>query len=323
MTSKHVDIHQIITDKIITTIEAGAGEFIMPWHRRTGGLKPLNVSTGNFYSGVNILALWVEAQANGYSSNVWGTYRQWAEKGAQVKKGAKSSYVVFYKQIAIRTEEEEDELLRPMARATPVFNADQVENWSDPETATLPVKDAVHTLEDVDAFIVATGAKIEHGGGRACYSPGSDTIFLPDRSSFIGSPTSTPTQAYFSTLSHELTHWTGAKARCDRDLTHRFGTHAYAMEELVAELGAAFLCAELGISAEPRQDHAQYIASWLQVLKKDKRAVFSAAGAASKAVSFLKALHSLRPRGSITEAYPIHAPGVQSARHSFPATDSR
>lgn len=244
--------------------------------------------TGNFYHGVNILALWVEGQANGYSSNIWGTYRQWSERGAQVRKGAKSAHVVFYKQVAIRADENDDEPLRPVARATPVFNADQVDNWSGSEPLTPAGAEPVDTLHDVDALICATGARIKHGGDHAFYRPSTDTIHMPARAAFIGSPTSSPTTAYFSTLFHELTHWTGSTNRCDRDLSTRFGSHAYAMEEMVAELGAAFLCAELGVSLEPRSDHAQYIASWLLVLKSDKRAVFTAASAASKAVNLLR-----------------------------------
>jgi antirestriction protein ArdC len=287
MLTKTLDIHQTITDKIVAAVEVGAGDFVMPWHRKKGGLKPRNVLTDNFYQGVNILALWVEAQSNGYSSNLWGTYRQWSEKGAQVRKGAKSSYVVFYKQVAIQTDDD-DEQLRPMARATPVFNADQVDGWADPAPNAPHDADPVNTLPDVDTFISSTGARIVHGGEQACYHLSIDTIHMPDRSRFIGSPTSSPTETYYSTLCHELIHWTSDKGRCARDLSRRFGSQAYAIEELIAELGAAFLCAELGISSEPRPDHAQYIGSWLKVLKNDKRAVFAAASAAVKATRFLR-----------------------------------
>jgi antirestriction protein ArdC len=283
------DIHQAITDKIIAAIEAGVGDFIMPWHRQKGGSKPKNVLTGNFYRGINILALWVEAQANGYSSNLWGTYRQWSEKGAQVRKGAKASCSVFYKQISIPSEEGAEEL-RPVIRATPVFNADQVDNWSDGEASAVPEADPFAPLPHIEMFIAATAAKVVHSGGLACYNPSTDAVHMPDRKRFIGTPTSTPTQAYYSTLSHELVHWTGAKHRCDRELTQRFGTNAYAMEELIAELGAAYLCSDLCLTAEPRPDHAQYIASWLQVLRHDKRAIFTAASSANRAVEFLQAL---------------------------------
>lgn len=287
MTKGHFDIHQTITDKIVAAIEAGAGDFVMPWHRKKGGFKPKNVLSGNHYQGINILALWIEAQGNGFSSNVWGTYRQWAEKGAQVKKGAKASHVVFYKEIAIEAEQEDEERTRLFARATPVFNADQVDGWVDPEPAVIGPVALVDALPEADTFIAAIGARIAHGGSRAFFSPSTDAIQLPERAAFTGSPTSSPTETYYSTLCHELTHWTGVKTRCDRDLSGRFGSQAYAMEELVAELGAAFLSADLGIASEPRADHAQYLANWLQVLKNDKRAVFTAASAASKAAAFL------------------------------------
>lgn len=291
MTKSQFDIHQTITNKIIAAIEAGAGEFIMPWHRTKSGLKPRNVLTGNPYQGINILALWVEAQGSGFSSNLWGTYRQWAEKGAQVKKGAKASHVVFYKEIAVDTDDEaENERTRLFARATPVFNADQVDGWTDPDPVPVAAE-PVAVLRVAEQFIAATGARIVHGGSRAFYSPSTDVIQIPERSAFTGSPTSSPSEAYYSTLCHELTHWSGAKGRCDRDLTGRFGSQAYAMEELVAELGAAFLSTELGVSTEPRADHAHYLANWLQVLKNDKRAIFTAASAASKATAFLQGLN--------------------------------
>jgi antirestriction protein ArdC len=139
----------------------------------------------------------------------------------------------------------------------------------------------------VDAFIAATGAVIRHGGGRACYIPATDEIRMPERAAFTGSATSSAEESYYATLLHELTHWTGPVHRCGRDLSGRFGSDAYAMEELIAELGSAFLCGELGIAAVPRSDHAQYLAHWLAVLKADKRAIFTAASKASEAIGFL------------------------------------
>ncbi|MBH5372266.1 hypothetical protein HZZ16_30020 [Bradyrhizobium sp. CNPSo 4016] len=177
---------------------------------------------------------------------------------------------------------EDERKSRLFARATPVFNADQVDG---PEEA--PIAAPVDELGDVDAFIARTEAKIVHGGNRACFIPKLDEIHMPPREAFMGSATSSPTEAYYSTLLHELTHWTGPAHRCDRDLSGRFGSQAYAMEELVAELGAAFLCAELGIAVEPRADHAQYLAHWLKVLTADKRAIFTAASKAGEAVAFL------------------------------------
>ena len=152
-----------------------------------------------------------------------------------------------------------------------------------------PVGDCpeIEPIDAAEAFVRATGAAIAHGGTRAYYRPSTDTIQLPDRTAFVGTATSTAQESYYSTLLHELTHWTSPEQRCNRTLGKRFGDDAYAMEELVAELGAAFLCAELGITMEARLDHAQYLASWLSVLKADKKAIFTAASGASKAVEFL------------------------------------
>lgn len=287
MSKERFDLHQHITDRILTAIEAGAGKWQMPWHRGSGSRHPVNVASGNKYRGINVLALWIEAQANGYSSHEWGTFRQWMAKGASVRKGAKASYVVFYKQLDLAESADAEQTQgeskpRLIARATPVFNADQVDI-----PATEAAEIAVAEIGAVDAFVQATGAVVREGGARACYAPSSDEIRMPQRSAFTGSATSSATEAYYATLLHELTHWTAPAHRCGRDLSGRFGTEAYAMEELVAELGAAFLCADLGISVEPRADHAQYLTHWLQVLKSDKRAIFTAASKAAEAVAFL------------------------------------
>ena len=234
---------------------------------------------------MNIVALWAASQANGFSSGIWGTYRQWSEAGAQVRKGEKSSYVVFYKELEFaRAEDAADPETRLFARATPVFAAEQVDGFNAQPTSD---RSEIEPIDAAEAFVRATGAAIAHGGNRAFYRPSTDSIQLPDRTAFVGTATSTAQESYYSTLLHELTHWTSPEQRCKRTLGKRFGDSAYAMEELVAELGAAFLCAELGIALEPRFDHAQYLASWLSVLKADKKALFTAASAASKAVEFL------------------------------------
>lgn len=231
MSKNRFDIHQHLTDRIVAAIEAGAGRWQMPWHCGSGGRHPVNVGSGNAYRGINVLALWVEAQVNGFRSHLWGTYRQWRGKGATVRKGQKASYVVFYKQIDVEDalDPESESLKRVFARATPVFNADQVDGL--PKVAAAQ---PVETLQDVDAFIVRTGAKVLHGGTRACFIPKLDEIHMPVRESFFGSASSTSTEAYYSTLLHELTHWTAMPQRCDRDLSGRFGSDAYVMEELVA-----------------------------------------------------------------------------------------
>lgn len=289
MKTERFDIHQHITNQIVSAIEQGAGEFRLPWHRSAGNImRPVNIASKAAYRGVNILTLWATADEKAYSSGTWGTYKQWAEAGAQVRKGEKAAYVVFYKEITVAAEDSDEAETRLFARATPVFAAEQVDGYQ------APILDApatvIQPIAQAEAFVAATGATIAHGGGRAFYRPSTDSIQLPPREAFIGSPTSTPAEAYYSTLLHELTHWTSAEARCNRQLGKRFGDDAYAMEELVAELGAAFLCADLGITDEPRRDHAQYLDSWLTVMKADKKAIFSAASKASQAVAFLTAL---------------------------------
>ena len=292
MSPDRFDIHQHITDQIITAIERGAGEFRLPWHSQGSIMCPTNIASKKHYRGVNIVALWAASFHRGYTSATWGTYKQWAEAGAQVRKGEKSSYVVFYKELEYASAEDGQDgqdgetETRLFARATPVFSAEQVDGYAAP---ILPAGEPVEPIAAADAFVKATGAVIHHGGSRAYYRPSTDEIQLPHVGDFIGTATSTAQEAYYSTLLHELTHWTSHAGRCDRQLGKRFGDDAYAMEELIAELGAAFLCAELGITVEPRDDHAQYLASWLSVLKADKKAIFTAASKASAAATWLKA----------------------------------
>lgn len=290
MTKERFDIHQHITDQIVSAIERGAGEFRLPWHRTAGNIiRPVNIASKKAYRGINVVALWAYAEASGYTSGTWGTYRQWAEAGAQVRKGEKAAYVVFYKEFEVASEVGDAESeTRLFARSTPVFAAEQVDGYEPPviETPAVPMT----PIEQAEAFVARTGAQIAHGGTRAFYCPSTDSIQLPPREAFIGSPTSTPAESYYSTLLHELTHWTSAESRCNRQLGKRFGDDAYAMEELVAELGAAFLCADLRITDEPRADHAQYLASWLSVMKADKKAIFTAASKASEAAAYLAGL---------------------------------
>ena len=229
------------------------------------------------------------AQAAGYTSGLWGTYRQWSEAGAQVQRGEKAAFVVFYKELEFAgSEEGEDETVtRLMARATPVFAAEQVDGYQRPVVQT-PAPAVIPSCTQAEALITASGAIVAHGGTQAFYQPSTDRIRMPPREVFIGSPTRTAGEAYYATLLHELTHWTAPAHRCDRQLGKRFGDQAYAMEELVAELGAAFLCAELSITDAPRVDHAQYLSTWLSVLKADKKAIFTAASKASAAADYLQ-----------------------------------
>ena len=249
----------------MSAIERGAGDFRLPWHRATGNImRPVNIASKKAYRGVNVVALWAYAEEFGYSSGTWGTYKQWSEAGAQVRKGEKAAFVVFYKELEFAVDPETGDAetaTRLFARATPVFAAEQLDGYQATVSAALPAT-VITPIGQADAFVAATRAPIHHGGTRAFYRPSTDSIQLPPREAFVGTDTSTPAKSYYATLCHELIHWSSHEARCHRQLGKRFGDQAYAMEELVAELGAAFLCADLHIADEPRADHAQYLASW-------------------------------------------------------------
>lgn len=291
------DVHQHITDQIVTAMEAGASQWQMPWHRSAPALtRPKNIASGNAYRGINILSLWVAAEAKDFSCGLWGTYKQWHEKGAQVRKGEKSTVIVFYRELERPRDDDPSETETVLfARASRVFNAAQVDGFTLPEGEAMPTEDRIKPIAAAEAFVAATGARITIGGERAFYRPSEDMIGMPDRPRFTGTDTLSPTEGWYGTLLHELTHWSGATHRLDRQLSARFGDDAYAMEELIAELGAAFLCAELGIAATPRPDHAAYLAGWLKVLKADKKAVFTAASAASRAADYLGSLSAAEP----------------------------
>jgi antirestriction protein ArdC len=283
------DIYSEITNQLIAAIEADPGNPSLPWRRASGPLfMPVNALTKNAYNGVNIVSLWVAAEVRRYASPVWATYRQWQELGAQVRKDEKSSLVIFYKEFETDPDPDvaDDDGKRRVARASCVFNAAQVDGYVAPD-APEPLG-PIERIKAADGFVLATGARIEHGGDRAYYVPSTDRIQMPDENLFCGSTTMTREEGYYATLIHELTHWSGAKHRLNRDFGTRFGEEAYAAEELVAEIGAAFLCTELGITQDTRPDHAQYLANWLKLLKNDSRAIFAAAAKASEAATYLK-----------------------------------
>ena len=282
------DIYQSVTNEIIQAIEAGqtADKFQMPW---TGyNSIPMSADSQKSYRGVNIPMLWVHQLKGGYKSGLWGTYKQWLEKGAQVRKGEKGSHIVFWKTLDIAAKDDNEEAeTRMFARWSVVFNADQVDGFT--------ISEAKHegeaaNITAADEFVIGSGAVIKPGQDRAFYHKTEDYIGIPDMSRFHDTKTSSATEAYYSTLLHELTHWTGANHRLERAKGKRFGDHDYAFEELVAELGSAMLCATLGITGSTRADHAQYIDGWLKALRDDKRFIFSAASQAQKAVDYLASL---------------------------------
>ncbi|MEE9395271.1 MAG: zincin-like metallopeptidase domain-containing protein [Planctomycetota bacterium] len=277
------DLYEQVTNTIVAELEAGTLPWLKPWDG-TGcadGLMPYNAASRRAYTGVNVLTLWC---AERFPTNGWLTYRQAQEHGGQVRKGEKGSMIIY---IGQSTKEEEDgngdtrkRSFRFLKRST-VFNVAQCDGL--PERMTKlpdPLPEPVR-IANAEALIEAAGAALSHGGQRAFYSPSEDRIQLPVPQSFR-SP-----EHYYAVAFHEHGHWTGHKARCARDLSGRFGDRAYAAEELIAELTAAFLCAELGIEGDIR--HASYIESWISLLKNDSRAIFTAASAASKAARFLTA----------------------------------
>jgi antirestriction protein ArdC len=280
------DVYARVTSQIVNAIEQGVGNWRMPWH--TSGrfaFSPVNITSKKPYRGINTVCLWAAAEAKGYESGEWGTYKQWQERGAQVRKGEKSTTVVFWKFANSSGETQEDgeehatsssRLL--FTRGYSVFNAAQVDGYipkADPDT---PIE---QRIESAESFFGRINARVIHQGNRAFYSPDSDTITLPPFAAFF-----TPLD-YYGTRAHETGHWTSKAGRCNRELGKRFGDNAYSVEELVAELTAAFTCAYLGLSTEPRPDHAAYINSWLRVLKADKRAIFTAASKAQQAADYL------------------------------------
>jgi antirestriction protein ArdC len=284
------DVHSQIANHIIAAIET-AGEFQRPWITKSGGsfARPVNIASKRPYNGINILNLWIAALSKDYPSNTWGTYRQWQQVGCQIQRGEKSSLVVFY-----QDRPSEDETAKHfVARASWVFNAAQVDGF-EPQVEELPDMPLFTPVARAEAFATHTGARIEEVGDQACFVPSLDLIRMPERCRFIDTATTLASEAFYGTLCHELVHWSGVRARLDRDLSGRFGDQAYAMEELVAELGAAFLCSDLGLATVPRDDHACYIKSWLTVLKQDKKAIFTAASKASQAANWLMDLTEQR-----------------------------
>jgi antirestriction protein ArdC len=294
--SPRVDVYTRVTERIVADLEQGVRPWLKPWqasHAEGRIALPLR-HNGKPYRGVNVLLLWGEAMAKGYTASTWMTYKQAAELGAQVRKGEHGSLVVYADRIT-RTETsdsgEETEREIPFMKAYTVFNVEQIDGlpaqYQPALALPLPAEQRHAAAEQ---FIAQTGASIRHGGNRAFYAPVQDFIQLPPFPAFKDA------ESYYGTALHELTHWTGHTSRCARafEKSHRFGSEGYAFEELVAELGAAFLCAQLGITPELRDDHAAYLAHWLGVLKQDKRAIFSAAAHAQRAADFLFALQAQR-----------------------------
>jgi len=283
------NIYTRITNQIVSHLEKGVRPWVRPWNAEHAAgriTRPLR-HNGKPYSGINVLSLWASAMAQNFTAPIWMTFKQASELDAHIRKDQKGSLVVYADSITRKETDEKtgDEVDReiPFLKGYTVFNVEQVEGLPEVYYAkAAPTLDPVTRIDHAEKFFAALGATIRHGGNRAFYNIAADAIQMPPFESFQDA------DSYYATLAHECTHWTGSKARLDRDFGgHRFGSEGYAVEELVAELGAAFLCADLGLALEPREDHASYIATWLKVLAADNRAVFTAAAHAQRAAEFI------------------------------------
>lgn len=289
--SSRPDVYRRITQIILDQLEAGVRPWTRPWAGGAAAGRPLR-HDGTPYRGVNVLLLWSQAAERGYDSPTWMTFRQALALGGAVRKGERGAPVVYAHvpetpgaEPDAEAEPEGPTRRRAFLKAYTVFNVAQIEGLPERYAPLPPASvnpDA--RVAEADAWVERVGATVRHGGSQAFYAPGPDIVQMPDFDRFVDA------HGYYATLVHELVHWTRHPSRLDRDLgARRFGDAGYAREELVAEIGAAFLCADLGLALEPREDHAAYIADWIEVLKDDRRFIVSAAAHAQRAADHLHA----------------------------------
>ncbi len=286
---KRGDLHQLVTDTIIRQLEAGVVPWQRPWTGEDYKLPgmPLNVFNKKHYRGINIVLLWGASIEKHYASDEWGTLKQWNDQKEYIRKGEQHTKIFFYQ---MKEKEVDGEIVkRPVLKYFRVFNRCQLQSYQPASVAPYSYDGTllVEKAEQIETFVENTHVMIEHGGSEAYYNRTLDYIQMPEPGQFTRSTTCTATEGYYATLLHELTHWTGAPKRLDRTKGKKFGDQNYANEELVAELGAAFLCAGFDITTADKGNHASYIDHWLQVLKNDKYCVIRAAAQASKAVDYL------------------------------------
>lgn len=275
------DAFQEITDKLIAKIEGGAATWEMPW-LNMGGM-PVNASTNRMYTGVNALNLW----ASGREQQHWATYKQWVKLGAQVRKGERGEVIlvpIAGKKTVENDAGDEEHMHFTYFRAAAVFNATQVDGY---ECPTVDKADETELVAELERIVDGSDVKIVHGSNAASYNPTLDEVHMPSRKAFVATGSTTATESYYGTLIHELVHATGHKSRLGRELTARFGSESYAMEELIAELGSAFVANQTGLILTPTSNNVAYVQSWLKVLRNDKRAIQVAASQATKAAAWL------------------------------------
>ena len=284
------DLYAEVSTRIVAELEQGAAPWIKPWSTTAGMNTPCNAATNRPYSGCNVVLLWMAANA-GYRTPRYLTFKQALELGGNVRKGQHGYTVFFVKQLQVRDKDSDDgdTKIVPIMRAYTVFNVDQCEGLPDRVLTLGEVKVRNPDERDatIDEFLGSSGVEIREGAGEAYYRPGADFISLPRFEAFKSAAT------FYGTAFHELGHATGHKSRLDRDLRSRFGEKAYAAEELIAELCAAFLCAEFSIDGDLR--HAGYIQTWIGLLRADSRAFFTACSKAQAAADYLRGLALAEP----------------------------
>jgi antirestriction protein ArdC len=288
-TTEGRDVYSRITAQIVEYLEKDVRPWIRPWNAEhaAGRInRPLR-HNGQPYSGINVLSLWMSALGQNFAAPIWMTFRQARDLDAHVRKGEKGSLVVYANAIT-RTERndktgEDVELEIPFMKGYTVFNVEQIEGLPEiyyaKAAATL---DPAARIDHAEEFFGSVAVTIKHGGNRAYYAQELNYVQMPPFEAFRDA------ESYYATLAHELTHWTKHPQRLDRNFGRKnWGDEDYSREELVAELGSAFLGADLELHQEPREDHAAYIATWLEVLKNDKRAIFTASAHAQRAADYL------------------------------------
>lgn len=286
-------VYETITATIIQQLEQGVRPWHKPWHTETPSVAfkiPTNPITGKDYRGINIPLLWHAADDKGFTTNEFATFNQWVQKKETIRKGEKGNTIIFYDLMEKENEKHEIEKV-PFVKTAIVFNRSQLQSYNKEEITNEEKAPLFERIEHVDNFIKNTGARIKYdGGNRAYYSRLTDDIHMPYPDKFIGTPTQDAKEGFYSTMLHELGHWSGNEKRLNRQFGKRFGDKAYAFEELVAEMTSAFVCCRLDITDAPRQDHANYLGSWLEVLHSDNKAILTAASKASQAADYLASL---------------------------------
>lgn len=296
------DVYAEVTNSIVSMLEKGTAPWRQSWNgtKGVGHLLPIRFN-GVPYNGMNVILLWAAAQEKGYAERRWMTFNQAKKLGGTVRKGEKGTLIIKAGKVVkdvedlaakAKGETKNKTISIPYIKGYVVFNVCQID-WSEAKEKVVESMFEATKIEDAtvnpdgriaeaESFFTKVGADVRHGGSQAFYVPSKDYIQLPEFTDFHDA------EAYYATSAHEHIHWTRHETRLNRTFDQkRFGDQGYAMEELVAELGAAFVCAQLGISAEPREDHASYLAHWIEVLKANNKAIFNAASHAQKATDFL------------------------------------